>query len=457
MRKKAAPMNSEMLSYFLHSGICLAIFYSLYWLFLRKEKTFRFNRYYLLASVILSYIMPLINFSGLFSREIAAALPGTMVKNFVVPEKTIQFATESSVLAQQTQFNPLDYLQHVYLIIAAVLTLKLLLGITRLYLIWKRGSRDKTGDYIIVYTKDNIAPFSFFRYIFLNEENINRNAISEIIAHEIIHINQNHSVDIILVNIAAIMQWFNPFIWLVKRALKETHEFSADEKVIAQGFDSAAYSELLINQIAGAKAMDFAKCFNHLLIKKRLIMLKKLRPGRLASLKKILILPLALLLAVSFNIQGQEVKEKIFEKKAPKPHRTETQKEAMRDSIMSLKSPTFNDKISQALIIAQREIILPKDIDSKKYFYSVGVHFDTTGKRIEIEANRHLLDVNGKPIKGSKMENVKIINYDELISKLPRVPWEDFVKGKIYTGFSGSALIIDKLQKHFEYWKTHKQ
>jgi hypothetical protein len=446
-----------LLTYFLHAGICLGIFYSLYWLFLRNEKTFRFNRYYLIFSVVLSYIFPLVNFSGLFGSELAAALPGSIVEDLFVPDKAVPVVIENNNgFVQQPQFNPLDYLLYIYFFIALILLLRMAVGIVKLFLIWKKGSKDKTEGYTIVYTKDNIAPFSFFSFIFLNEENISKNNINEIIAHERTHINQYHTLDALFLNIIAIVQWFNPFIWLIKKALKEVHEFQADEKVIAQGFDSASYSETLIKQIAGAKAMDFANCFNHLLIKKRLIMLKKLKPGKLAPLKTILILPLALLLAVSFNIQGQEKSKNVaVRRSAPKPYRTEAQNIAFRDSIMNLKSPTFSDKITQTILILRQDIILPKDIDSKKYFYSVGAHFDVDKKRIDIEANRHPLDKNGNPIRGSKMEYVNIINYDELISKIPKVEWEDHLKGKVDMGFSGSSLIIEKLQKHFEYWKTH--
>ena len=453
-------MSNDTLAYFFRSGICLLVFYSLYWLFLRQEKTFRFNRYYLLSAVVISYLFPLINFSVFFSRGTAAVLPGNIVQNFIIP-RNISSASAAYNPVSNTQFNLIDSIPYIYMAVLVVFLIRLIIGMFKLFLICKRGSRHKTGDYTIVYTKDNIAPFSFFSMIFINEELIDKNNLNEIIEHESAHIKQKHSFDTLFLNVVTIFQWYNPFIWLIKKALKETHEFLADEKVVAQGFDSVSYSELLIKQIAGAKAMDFANCFNHLLIKKRLIMLKKLKPGKLALLRTVLILPLALIMVISLSCKGDP--KNVYKDKFKYGIEMKGVMYTY-DSLMSIKSPNIDEAFMQALRIVESNAIMPhSEKGDKKYSYWLKLSGNCDNGKIDFVVEKFETPKDWIKQDWGKLvpkENIKVINYEEVKGKFPVIDsnrLDEFKTTDTYKALKTfpelhSVAAMNAFTKHLDYW-----
>lgn len=293
-------MSASYFSFLIKSSICLAVFYLLYWILFKNEKTFQFNRYYLLVSILFSLVLPIIsildflkdNTQNGFNLFINSNIIKSSLNATVLNEETYA-ATENS-----SSLPFIFWLKMIYFTILIILTLRLMLSILKLSRLFKTNPIQKKLEFTLVYLKDGFFPFSFLKYIFVHDKLKNSDTLDKIIEHEKIHVKQNHSFDIILIEIILIIQWYNPFIWLIRKSIKEIHEFLADEKVIAQGFDSESYSLFLLNQIVGVKAMDFANCFNQSLIKRRITMMKKIGIGKLANVKKILIFPLALLILV---------------------------------------------------------------------------------------------------------------------------------------------------------------
>ncbi|MBM3295116.1 MAG: hypothetical protein FJY82_11435 [Candidatus Aminicenantes bacterium] len=121
-----------------------------------------------------------------------------------------------------------------------------------------------------------------------------------ILAHELVHVRQIHSLDILLMELVVAVQWFNPFVWPYKKSLQENHEYLADAGVIAQGFSPAAYRLLLFEQHVGAQLFEFANNFKQSQIKRRILMMSKTHSGGAAKLKLLLAIPLAALLALAF-------------------------------------------------------------------------------------------------------------------------------------------------------------
>jgi len=112
--------------------------------------------------------------------------------------------------------------------------------------------------------------------------------------------NHHHSIDLILLEMLAIVQWFNPFVWPYKESLKETHEYLADNAVIARGCDTAKYQLLIFEQHVGVKLFEFANNFNHSKIKRRITMISKIKSKRWMKCKTLLILPIFLFLVIAF-------------------------------------------------------------------------------------------------------------------------------------------------------------
>ena len=148
--------------------------------------------------------------------------------------------------------------------------------------------------------KKDLAPFSFFNIIFVNKSNTSDDDFRNIISHEMIHIRQYHSIDLIIMELLSIFQWFNPFVWPYKKSLKETHEYLADNAVIAQGCNAAKYQLLIFEQHVGVKLFEFENNFNHSQIKRRITMITKRKSKRWAKFKVLLILPVFSLLVLAF-------------------------------------------------------------------------------------------------------------------------------------------------------------
>jgi hypothetical protein len=153
----------------------------------------------------------------------------------------------------------------------------------------------------IVPVNEDISPFSFFGFVFINRRALPENEFANIIAHEQVHIRQHHTADLLLAHIASIFQWFNPFAWLTKDALKMTHEYIADRAIVEQGFELFDYQSLLLKQLISSRTFELANNFNLKPIKNRIAMLTKSKSRKLACLKALLVSPIALVLILLFS------------------------------------------------------------------------------------------------------------------------------------------------------------
>lgn len=306
-------MSELLITFITKSFLFSAIFYLLYFLLLRKEKIFHFNRYYLLISALLSTLLPFINFNRFFTNNGITPSPELGIFDSLISTiNTERITTQVQTFSVNVKsFDLLHFLNIIYFVVAAILIVKLVIGLIQVFHFLKRNPHSNKYGFTIVYLKENYAPFSFFRYVFVNEELTSRKGFAKIIEHEKTHVKQFHSMDILVVNLISSIAWINPFIWLILKELKAQHEYIADEKVIAQDFDSVSYSKLLLNQVAGVKAADFANCFSQPLIKKRILMMKKLKPGKWAYAKVLVVIPLALLLLAFSNLPNNTSNNKI--------------------------------------------------------------------------------------------------------------------------------------------------
>ena len=270
--------------YLLESAACLALFYVGFRLFLRKETYFSLNRVYLVFSLIFSLILPVFKVtSPIFTAR--APSPLSILPSSAVPVKTWGLGETLLVL---------------YVLGAGVFFARFIFHIVRLNLIVRRyGSTHINGVKIVSVDRD-FSPFSFLNFIFINDKKISEHNMRRIFAHEIIHIKQYHTFDILLIELITVFQWFNPFVWPYKKSLQETHEFLADYGVIKQGFSTAKYQLLMFEQHVGVKLFEFANNFKQSQIKRRITMMSKIKSRGAAKLKLLLIVPLAMFLLLAF-------------------------------------------------------------------------------------------------------------------------------------------------------------
>lgn len=279
--------------YLAQSGISLALLYAVYWMFLRKETFFNVNRTYLVLSVLFSLLFPLLKFKFF--------IPAGEETTFYV---LLDAVTISSSKIEQTftqNRSALEYFIIVYLTGVSIFGARFIFQIGQLLWIVNKYGITRHEGMRVVFVDSNYSPFSFFNIIFINRKEMNQENIGEIIAHEQIHIRQNHSIDLILLEFLTIVQWFNPVIWFYRIAVKSVHEYLADEGVLQSGYNPVSYQQALLGQTLGIQVNDLTNNFNHSLLTKRFIMMTKNKSNQLAKLKALLVAPLAFMLAVAFT------------------------------------------------------------------------------------------------------------------------------------------------------------
>ena len=156
------------------------------------------------------------------------------------------------------------------------------------------------NDVKLIKVNDNLPPFSFLGYVFLNRDIVSSNQSDQVLAHEKAHIIQKHSADLLLAHFLTIFQWFNPLAWILQKAIKTNHEYIADSEVVRKGYNLFDYQELLLNQFISIPSVQLVNNFNLISIKKRIAMMNKIKSGFKAKLKAFLIIPFAIITFLMF-------------------------------------------------------------------------------------------------------------------------------------------------------------
>ena len=276
-----------MITYLLKMMLCSGLLLLVYRLLLQPEKMYRFNRFYLLLAVVLPFVAPLITFNiGKVVQPVTALVPA------VANEVEVFFTTEAAPALPET----VDYWPIVLVSIYALITCLLLSRfVFNFFTLLRAARRHRQQDYqgaTLVLTEDEAMPHSFFRYIFLHRPSFTDGAVAPaILQHELAHVQQRHTIDIVLMELLVAVAWINPFLLLYRRMVKLNHEFLADEAVIHRTHDAVSYQYLLLNTLSKGYQAALSSSFNYLITKKRLVMMNKTtnRIGALA--RQVALLP----------------------------------------------------------------------------------------------------------------------------------------------------------------------
>ncbi|MEI3788800.1 MULTISPECIES: M56 family metallopeptidase [unclassified Chryseobacterium] len=252
------------------SSVCIAVYY----LFLEKEKMYRFNRFYLLVSLIFSLVIPFIS--------ITVQPPKTVNKSEIIFED----AAQQIIQAQPAQeiFDWINLIWFIYGAVALFLLIKSILSIIAIRNV--QGEKMIYQNYTVKVAHENLPPFSFWNTIYLGKSYIKNNIIDpRIFLHEKNHIDQKHSIDLIFIDILKIFTWFNPILHIYKKAIITNHEFLADEAVLNRKYDIKEYQNLILDEIINIQNPPLTHSFNFNNTKKRFIMMTK-KKSRFTVLKK---------------------------------------------------------------------------------------------------------------------------------------------------------------------------
>jgi len=274
-------MNT-MLVYLLESTICLSVLYPVFWFFLRRDTFFQVNRFYLLAMVLFSILVPLLPLHWIPSGT-SAVFMVLLDPVLITPAKV------EHTLSAHLQW--IEVATVVYLTGALIFLLRFGLQLIQLYRITRRFGIKESHGQRVVFVDRGYSPFSFFNLVFINEEVIPAGSLPTILEHERVHIRQHHTLDMILVELAAILQWFNPIIWLTGREMKSIHEYLADEGVLKTGISRSQYQQIILDETMGIQVNGLTNNFNVSLLKKRILMMTKSKSGTWAKSKLFIALP----------------------------------------------------------------------------------------------------------------------------------------------------------------------
>lgn len=280
--------------------ICASLLLAVYCLLLEKEKMHRFKRLYLLLSLAFSLIVPFISINITGDISVLAKLPFTTV----ISTQTAGIAAHQHIaheIVEETGLGAKNILLTLYIVGTLLLFSRFVYNIAGLIKSIKKSEVIEYGSVKIALTDDGFIPHSFGNHIFLNKEKYRTGRVeNEIITHEIVHIQQRHTVDVILIEFLLVLFWFNPILYIYKNKIKLNHEFLADEGVINAHDNVPQYQMILIDNISRQNSLSLTSDFNYLLTKKRLTMMTKTTPIRIAVMKKIVLLPLFLIFAFTF-------------------------------------------------------------------------------------------------------------------------------------------------------------
>ena len=279
--------------YLLKSVIWLTGFTLIYFLFLRNERYFRLKRYYLVAGILVSFIFPLFTFH--YQVEIAA--PEISYRG-IVPSDS---GTVSGVqqIVQDKNFDIRYLLLVLYLSGVLFLIFKALRNTRILLKTIKKTKIDYRNRAKLVRTTEFKGSFSFFNFVFINPS-VDEKELDFIMNHELVHINEKHWFDLVLVELLRLIQWMNPFVWIYTRLIKQNHEYIADEMVLQQTANPAVYKAVLVNQLFGSQVISFSNSFNYSLNKQRFDMMKKIVTSPYRKMKMLLVLPVFAIVFYAF-------------------------------------------------------------------------------------------------------------------------------------------------------------
>lgn len=260
------------LYYLLEANLYITIFYGFYRLFLHKETFYSMNRYYLILSSLLAFLIPFFQL-GFLSKAI------TISDNYVYRQILVE--------------DPLYSKEHVIFFFYSVITLifvsKIIYGFRHIFKLLKKTNKIVKNGVTIIELANTKAAFSFFNLLFIDPELPQKNTI---LKHEMVHIKQKHSLDVLFFELIRSLSWFNPFTHFLKSDIKLLHEYLADEETTNKGIEKYDYALFLIENSYGNQVLNLTnQIFNSSILKRRISMLNQKKSAKWARLRLLLVFP----------------------------------------------------------------------------------------------------------------------------------------------------------------------
>ena len=301
----------DAIVYSLKVSVFLIAFYLMFKSLMSRETLHRANRYLILGSIGLSFVLPLWHIT-------LNAAPGHAVTAAELSQSVVWL---EEVIVGGGASHTLDWRALAVVTFYAgigVCLLRMILSIIGVLRVIRRGERQTLPDgTVLVITDDEQAPFSWVKYIIINRKDHDEN-LQEILTHERAHIRCRHSIDVLVCDVLCCLQWFNPAMWLLRRELCAVHEYEADKAVLDSGINAKQYQILLIKKAAGGKWYSIANSFNHSKLKYRITMMSRKKSSGWTMAKALYVLPIAAFAAIAFancsKSEGENTQDFTYDK-----------------------------------------------------------------------------------------------------------------------------------------------
>lgn len=391
-----------MIDFFIKSTIVLSVFLVFYHLILEREKMHQFNRFFLLFSIVISIVIPFVSF------EIIKEVPMNLSSQIGIDEAMV-----TKIRSEEKIDYALIFLWSLYGFVTFLMAIRFGRNI------WKILSKSNRNPIVnfknskLVLIDEKVLPHTFLNYIFVNSEDYkDRNIEAELYTHELVHVTQKHTLDILFVEFLKTIFWFNPLFIFYKKAIQLNHEFLADQEIVKTYNDVPFYQNLLLQKGSRNQTIYLASNLNYLVTKKRLIMMNKRTSKTAVFFKKIAVLPVIMILVGLLCVEtvAQEVKS---ESKTGKNQQTPDPEKFYSNTTVIIKDKKKNvvvkEKYPQLTKEQKTKVSPPRSAPEKKTptteeyeafknseKYAVwidGVHVDNS-KLSEYQANNFVLYFN---------------------------------------------------------------
>ncbi len=386
-----------MSDFIIKSTITLFVLLAVYYLFLEREKIHVFNRFYLLFSLVFSMILPFITIEVI--QEIAQP---------IVNPGNIQILQGSAVILEETNYLSIG-LWSLYGLVTLILAIRFISNINKISSKMKSNTPIDYKNAKLILVAEKTLPHTFLNTIFINEtEYKNRQIEAELYTHELTHVAQKHTLDILFIELLKTVFWFNPVFIFYKKAIQLNHEFLADEKVVTSYNNVPFYQSLLLSKANENQTFYLASNLNYLITKKRLLMMTKTTSKTEALLKKVILMPIVatLLFLLCTKVVAQEKTEPLT---ADQPKKAQTDDER-KDAYYSGVRVIIHDLINNKKIDKKYENLTLEE-KRKCFFYVPNAFQKKSPNEKELEnfkdSKKYAIWVDGKHEPNAHLNNFK--------------------------------------------------
>lgn len=281
--------------YLLKVSALMGVFYLAYFIFLRKETFFNSNRWFLLAGLITSLVLPFVTYTKIIWVD-----PAPVVYDYNAVSQAYHYVP---VQEPAFEINWFQVVLVLYGIGISLFFIKFLMDCFTIKKLIEKPKAIKRSNFYLIDTEKVQSPFSFFNYIVYNSTTLKDDELENILQHELVHSAQKHSFDMMIAQIFCIAFWFNPIVWLYKKAIAQNLEFIADAEATKNIDDIKSYQKTLLKVTMQSQCIAITNPFYQSLIKKRIVMLNKNQSSKKNAWKYLVVLPLLAFFMFQFQMR----------------------------------------------------------------------------------------------------------------------------------------------------------